>query len=265
MKFIKGVIFDWAGTTVDFGSTSPVSAFKEAFRRAGISVTDQEVRAPMGLLKRDHIKTMLAMPRINQAWIEAYGKAPDANDAERIYGDFEPALMAVLDRHCDLLPGIVETTAYLRVNDIRIGSTTGFTKAMMAVVSTGARQAGYAPETLQTADDTGGFGRPWPYMIFGNMKQLGLLNVRTVIKVGDTASDMAEARNAGVIAVGVCEGSSMIGLNRASWDALEEQKRQALLKDARSRFYAAGADFVINRMNELPLLIEDLEARGHTL
>ena len=104
MKFIKGVIFDWAGTTVDFGSTSPVSAFKEAFRRAGLDVTDEEVRAPMGLLKRDHIKTMLAMPRINQAWIDAHGKAPDADDAERIYSDFEPALMAVLDRHCDLLP-----------------------------------------------------------------------------------------------------------------------------------------------------------------
>ena len=265
MKFIKGVIFDWAGTTVDFGSTSPVSAFKEAFRRAGLDVTDEEVRAPMGLLKRDHIKTMLAMPRINQAWIDAHGKAPDADDAERIYSDFEPALMAVLDRHCDLLPGVVDTVAYLRANDIRIGSTTGFTRAMMAVVTAGARQEGYAPDMLQTADDTGGFGRPWPFMIFGNMKQLGLLNVRTVIKVGDTASDMAEARNAGVIGVGVCEGSSMIGLDKASWCALEESKRQALLKDARSRFYAAGADFVINRMSELPSLIEDLEARGHTL
>ena len=63
MNRIKGVIFDWAGTTVDFGCTSPVSAFKEAFRRAGIDVTDEEVRAPMGLLKRDHIKSMLAMPR----------------------------------------------------------------------------------------------------------------------------------------------------------------------------------------------------------
>ena len=142
MKFIKGVIFDWAGTTVDFGSTSPVSAFKEAFRRAGLDVTDEEVRAPMGLLKRDHIKTMLAMPRINQAWIDAHGKAPDADDAERIYSDFEPALMAVLDRHCDLLPGVVDTVAYLRANDIRIGSTTGFTRAMMAVVTAGARQEG---------------------------------------------------------------------------------------------------------------------------
>lgn len=100
MNRIKGVIFDWAGTTVDFGCTSPVSAFKEAFRRAGIDVTDEEVRAPMGLLKRDHIKSMLAMPRIAQAWQDKYGAAATDADAEKIYADFEPALMAVLDRHC---------------------------------------------------------------------------------------------------------------------------------------------------------------------
>ena len=33
MAKIQGVILDWAGTAVDFGSTSPMSAFKEAFRR----------------------------------------------------------------------------------------------------------------------------------------------------------------------------------------------------------------------------------------
>ena len=36
---IQGVIFDWAGTTVDFGCFAPVSAFVEAFRKAGIDVT----------------------------------------------------------------------------------------------------------------------------------------------------------------------------------------------------------------------------------
>ena len=123
MNRIKGVIFDWAGTTVDFGCTSPVSAFKEAFRRAGIEVTDEEVRAPMGLLKRDHIKTMLAMTRIAQAWQDKYGAAATDADAEKIYADFEPALMAVLDRHCDLIPGILETMEYLRQNEIRVGST----------------------------------------------------------------------------------------------------------------------------------------------
>ncbi len=262
MNRIKGVIFDWAGTAVDFGCTSPVSAFKEAFRRAGIDVTDEEVRAPMGLLKRDHIKTMLAMPRIAQAWKDKYGAEATDADAERIYGDFEPALMAVLDRHCDLIPGLLETVAYLRANDIKIGSTTGFTQEMMAVVTEGARKAGYAPDMVQTADINNGFGRPWPYMIFANMRGLGLSSVRQVVKVGDTTSDMAEAKNAGVIAVGVCEGSSMIGLDAAAWQACSEEERAKLRRSARERFYKAGADFVIDRMADLPALIEDLNARS---
>lgn len=262
MNRIKGVIFDWAGTTVDFGCTSPVSAFKEAFRRAGIDVTDEEVRAPMGLLKRDHIKTMLAMPRIAQAWQDKYGAAATDADAEKIYADFEPALMAVLDRHCDLIPGILETMEYLRQNEIRVGSTTGFTREMMAVVTEGARRGGYAPEMVQTADSNNGFGRPWPYMIFSNMRGLGLSNVRQVVKVGDTTSNMAEAKNAGVIAVGVCVGSSMIGLDAQSWAALPEAERAEQIKSARQRFYAAGADYVIESIGDLPALIEDLNARS---
>lgn len=61
---IQGVIFDWAGTTVDFGCFAPVSAFVEAFRKAGIDVTLEETRAPMGKLKIEHIRTMLAMPAV---------------------------------------------------------------------------------------------------------------------------------------------------------------------------------------------------------
>ena len=47
MPNIQAVIFDWAGTTVDFGSTSPVSAFMEAFRRAGIEVTDEDATSAL--------------------------------------------------------------------------------------------------------------------------------------------------------------------------------------------------------------------------
>ena len=258
---IKGVVFDWAGTAVDFSCVSPVSAFREAFRRAGIDVTEEEVRSPMGLLKLDHIRTMLAMPRIAALWTEKYGSAPTHADAERIYADFEPALMSVLPRHCDLIPGILQTCEYLRAKEIRIGSTTGFTNAMMDVVREGAAQGGYAPDCLQTADLNGGFGRPWPYMIFSNVRALGLKNVREVVKVGDTVSDMAEAKNAGVTAVGVCVGSSMIGLDAAAWAALDEKARREEIAEARRRFYEAGADYVIESIGDLPALLEDLEAR----
>lgn len=50
MKKIEAVIFDWAGTTVDYGCFAPVQAFVEAFKAYGIEPTMEEVRKPMGML-----------------------------------------------------------------------------------------------------------------------------------------------------------------------------------------------------------------------
>lgn len=48
---IEAVIFDWAGTTVDYGCFAPVQVFTEVFTNAGVAPTPQEVREPMGMLK----------------------------------------------------------------------------------------------------------------------------------------------------------------------------------------------------------------------
>ena len=68
------VIFDWAGTTVDYGCFAPVNAFALAFQKFGVTPTVEEIRAPMGMLKRDHIRTMLRMERIARAWEETHGR-----------------------------------------------------------------------------------------------------------------------------------------------------------------------------------------------
>ncbi len=258
---IQGVIFDWAGTTVDFGCFAPVSAFVEAFRKAGIDVTLEETRAPMGKLKIEHIRTMLAMPAVKARWTERWGRSPEESDAQSIYHDFEPALFAVLDRHCELKDGVLDCVKELRSRGLKIGSTTGYTREMMNVVEEAARQAGYAPDCLVTADETGGFGRPWPYMIFENMRLLKLPAVRTVVKIGDTVSDIEEARAAGVWAVGVVDGSSVMGLSHAEFSALTDAEKAAARIRARSVLLAAGADFVIESLSELPGLIDGINAR----
>lgn len=65
MSKVEAVIFDWAGTTVDFGCFAPVQAFVEVFKEFGIEPTMDEVRAPMGMLKIDHIRTMLRLSLIH--------------------------------------------------------------------------------------------------------------------------------------------------------------------------------------------------------
>ena len=132
---ITTVIFDWAGTTIDFGSVAPVSAFREAFRQYGIEVSEEETRAPMGMLKIDHIRTMLAAPELAARFEAAKGRRPDESDAQAIYASFEPAQMAVLTQHCDLKPGLIGCVKALRAKGIRIGTTTGFTREMMSVVA----------------------------------------------------------------------------------------------------------------------------------
>lgn len=70
------VILDWAGTTVDYGCFAPVKAFALAFEKFGITPTEAEIREPMGMLKIDHIRTMLQMPRLAALWKQAQGSAP---------------------------------------------------------------------------------------------------------------------------------------------------------------------------------------------
>ena len=51
-------------------------------------------------------------------------------------------------------------------------------------------------------------GRPAPYMIFRAMEAAGTVNVRHVLNVGDTISDLQAAHNAGVgFSVGVLSGA----------------------------------------------------------
>ena len=46
------VIFDWAGTTVDYGCFAPVNAFALAFQKFGVTPTVEEIRAPHGDAQR---------------------------------------------------------------------------------------------------------------------------------------------------------------------------------------------------------------------
>ena len=111
---IEAVIFDWAGTTVDYGCFAPVKAFMEAFAHHGVPVTMEETRKPMGMLKRDHIRTMLNMERIAAEWKRVHGHEATEEDVDAVYAQFEPKLFSILDQYAAPKPFAVETAAKLR-------------------------------------------------------------------------------------------------------------------------------------------------------
>lgn len=258
MNKIEGVIFDWAGTTVDFGCFAPVNAFVTVFKKAGIEVTIEEAREPMGLTKIDHVRTMLSMPRISALWKEAYGREFTEQDVESLNADFESALMETLAAYTDPKPEVLETIEQLRKQGLKIGSSSGYTQKMMEVVAPEAEKKGYQPDFYITADGTSGLGRPYPYMIYRNMEALKLTAARHVVKVGDTVPDIDEALNAGVWSVAVIIGSSEMGLSEEEFDALSEAEQEELIIGIEKTFIERGADYTIRTLGELPGIIEEI-------
>jgi len=61
MAKFKDAIFDWAGTTVDFGSFAPMGAFIKAMVQFGIDLTINEARAQMVAAKWNHMHALLQM------------------------------------------------------------------------------------------------------------------------------------------------------------------------------------------------------------
>ena len=44
---IQMIVFDWAGTTVDYGSSAPSEVFDRVFSQAGIHLTREEINRPI--------------------------------------------------------------------------------------------------------------------------------------------------------------------------------------------------------------------------
>jgi phosphonoacetaldehyde hydrolase len=259
MPNIALVVFDWAGTTVDFGCMAPVAAFVEAFARHDVPVTIAQARQPMGLPKRDHIQAMMQMSDVAALWRSAHSRDATSADVDALYREFIPLQMEVIDRHCELVPGLEACIAALRSQGIKIGATTGYFRAAAERVYELARRRGYAPEYTLCAEDVP-VGRPAPWMVFRIMEAAGVYPPSRVVKLGDTVPDVEEGLNAGAWSVGVTQSSSEVGCTLEEWNKLTTGERQKRISLARSKLLAAGAHHVIDSLTELPELLRKIEA-----
>ena len=95
--------------------------------------------------------------------------------------EFEKHLFASLEEYTTPIPGVIEVIEKLKRDGIKIGSTTGYTTAMMDIVLPGAATHGYTTDNCVTSNNLPA-GRPQPYMIYQNMIDLAIPSVQSVIK-----------------------------------------------------------------------------------
>ena len=257
---VQAVILDWAGTAVDHGCLGPAAVFSRAFARHGLEPTIAEIRAPMGREKREHVRTMLAMPRLADCWRATHGIPPDASAVDTVFGDVQALMPETLADFATPVPGCVEAMAALRAQGIKIGSCTGYTRAMMVRLEERAAALGYRPDALVTADEVPQ-GRPWPWMCYMNCMRLGVHPLEAVVKVGDTVADVQEGINAGHWSVGVTRTSNALGLTAEEVAALPADVLHQREAEVGRAFLEAGAHNVITSVAELPTLVTAISHR----
>ncbi|TWT61762.1 phosphonoacetaldehyde hydrolase [Rubinisphaera italica] len=254
---VRLVVFDWAGTTVDFGSRAPATAFRKVFEAHSVMVTDDEARKPMGLNKREHLKSMLSEADIAKRWEEQHGNCWTEADVDQMYADFVPFQLQAIKETTKLVPGLTETVDQLRSQGIVIGGTTGYFREAAEAVATTAEAAGFVPEANVCADDVLQ-GRPAPWMIYEIMHQARVYPATCVVKVGDTIADIEAGLNAGCWSIGVCDSSSMTGLSHEEYSQLSAEERTTRLQQTAEQFLDAGAHAVIETLSDLPELIASI-------
>ena len=257
---IRCIILDWAGTTMDFGCIAPAVVFRQVFEKAGLPITLEEARIPMGAHKKTHIALICEIPSVHQRWVETHGTEPTEKDVKRMFENFVPMQEACLSEYSKLIPGTLEVISECRKRGYKIGSTSGYLPGMLAINQADAKKQGYVPDATFGAGDVSR-GRPYPHMVLRNIIDLDISPVQSVVKIDDTLTGIEEGLNAGCWTVGLAISGNEMGVPLEEWKAFSNEVKQKHRDRIYPTMYQRGAHYVIDSIADLVPCLDDIEVR----
>jgi phosphonoacetaldehyde hydrolase len=258
---VKLAIFDWAGTTLDYGCYAPAVVFIEVFKRRGVEITMEQARRPMGLKKVDHVRAISQQDEVAELWKKVHGKACTEADVQDMFKkDFVPLQVACIADYSELIPGTVEVVNGLKKRGIIIGSTSGYFTEAMEINFREAKKQGYVPDVNACASDVPA-GRPEPWMVISNMQQARVFPPEAVVKIDDTKPGIAEGLNAGTWTVGLAKTGNEVGLNEKELAALSAEEVKRKVERAADGLAKSGAHYVVESISDVPPVIAEIEQR----
>ena len=257
---IRAVIFDWAGTTMDFGCMAPAVVFQKVYDKAGVPISMEEARVPMGAHKKVHITLIAQIPSVRRRWVDTHSAEPTDKDVDTMFEDFVPMQEACLSDYSTLIPGTLEVVAECRKRGYKIGSTSGYLPGMLAINLADAEKQGYVPDATFGAGDVPR-GRPFGHMVLRNILEMDVSPVQSVVKVDDTLTGIEEGLNAGGWGVGLAISGNEVGVQLDEWNAMPEDVKQAHRDRIYPTMYQRGAHYVIDSIADLVPVLDDIEVR----
>ncbi|MDO2946811.1 phosphonoacetaldehyde hydrolase [Aeromonas simiae] len=259
---IEALILDWAGTVVDFGSFAPTAIFVEAFAEAfDFPISLAEARVPMGLGKWDHIHTLGQLPEVAARWQARFGRPMGRSDVDFIYATFMPLQIEAVARYSAPIAGVLPVLDRLRERGIKLGSCSGYPRAVMEALVPAAAAHGYRPDHWVASDDLPAGARPGPWMALENVVRLGVGDVAHCIKVDDAIPGIEEGKRAGMWTVGLAVSGNEFGATWEAFQAMTPEEIAQRRERASERLKAAGAHYVIDTLADIEPVIAEIAAR----
>lgn len=262
MTKVEAIIFDWAGTVVDFGSLAPTSIFVQAFKQQfDFELSLDEARQPMGLGKWDHIRALGNLSTVDQRWQQQFGHRMTDAEVDALYHAFMPLQQAKVVDHAQPIAGALACIEQLRSQGIKIGSCSGYPRPVMDILIDAAAAHGYRPDHVVATDDYPQGGRPGATMALANAMALQVSSVGHCVKVDDAVPGIAEGLNAGMWTVALTDTGNEMGLTANEYAQLDEAQRSARRQPIIAKFQQAGAHYCIESIADLLPVIADINQR----
>jgi phosphonoacetaldehyde hydrolase len=203
---------------------------------------------------------------VRERFVAKFGREPNQEDVDKMFAIFVPTQLDLLrnGNYHELLPGVADLCQEWQKQGIKIGVTTGFTRAMLDIILAGTAPQGFIPDTHCAGDEVE-MPRPTAYMVIKNLERMGVYNLenamRRTIKVDDTVSGAGEGAPL-CWRVGVSKWSNYVA---DSWDAVRKMSPTELAaceKASKEKLVReGGAHYVIDDLRDLPAVIADINQR----
>lgn len=206
------VVFDLSGTTI-LDDDAVAKCLHAVAAAHGLESTLDFFRRSIGTNKIHLYEYLMARQDGHSIGIEELESVryPEYHQrAVTLFRDYSRRMVAFYREGLQPMPGAEDVFKWCRSEGILVVTDTGFHRDVTTAIEEGLRwrERGLVDLCLDV-EDTGGKGRPAPFMIHQAMYRLGVLDVRQVAKVGDTPADLLSGFNAGCgLNVGVLSGSN---------------------------------------------------------
>jgi phosphonatase-like hydrolase len=206
------VVFDLSGTTVT-DDNAVAQCMYEGAQQFGIGASLADFEKTIGTNKIHLYEFMIARDHGEDLSIEQLESKRFPQYHARALQVFEYYSTLMVDHYKNevkAMPGAEDCFAWCKSHGIKVATDTGFHNDVNDAIMDGLKwkERGLIDLALDV-EDTGGNGRPAPYLIFKAMQMLGVQSVHRVAKIGDTPADLLSGYHAGCgLNIGVLSGAN---------------------------------------------------------